>query len=84
MIEPRYRQRTLYEQAVETFMPDQKKLLWERWMLKVDELLEEDELVEKAAELLANGHLTAALASWPGGRFGRSSRPLSWVTVDGS
>ena len=46
MIEPRYRQQTLYEQAVESFMPDQKKLLWEGWMLKVDELLEKDELVE--------------------------------------
>jgi IS5 family transposase len=46
MIEPYYRQRTLYEQAVESFLPDQKKLWWEGWMLKVDTLLEEDELVE--------------------------------------
>jgi IS5 family transposase len=45
MIEPRYRQHTLYEQAVESFLPDQKKLLWEGWMVKVDELLEKDELV---------------------------------------
>src|SRR4030095_12089189 len=37
MIEPRYRQQTLYEQAVETFMADHKKLLWEDWMRKVDE-----------------------------------------------
>jgi len=56
MIEPRYRQRTLYEQAVETFMPDQKKLLWERWMLKVDELLEEDELVEIVHKALQQRH----------------------------
>jgi transposase, IS5 family len=46
MIEPCYQQRTLYEQTVESFLPDQKKLLWEDWMLKVDGLLEEDELVE--------------------------------------
>ena len=40
MIEPRYRQQTLYEQALVSFMPDYKKVLWERWMLKVDEVLE--------------------------------------------
>ncbi len=46
MIEPYYRQRTLYEQAVESFLPDQKKLWWEGWMLQVDALLDQDELVE--------------------------------------
>jgi IS5 family transposase len=46
MIEPRYRQQTLYEQAVESFMPDHKKLLWDGWMLQVDQLLEQDEWVE--------------------------------------
>jgi transposase, IS5 family len=56
MIEPRYRQQTLYEQAVENFMPDPKKLLWEGWMLKVDELLEEDELVEMVHQALQQRH----------------------------
>jgi transposase, IS5 family len=56
MIEPRYRQQTLYEQAVESFMPDHKKLLWEGWMLKVDELLEQDQLVEIVHQALQRRH----------------------------
>jgi transposase, IS5 family len=56
MIEPRYRQHTLYEQAVESFLPDQKKLLWEGWMRKVDELLEKDELVEIVYAALQRRH----------------------------
>jgi IS5 family transposase len=56
MIEPRYRQQTLYEQAVEKFMPDHKKLLWEGWMLKVDELLEQDALVEIVHKALQQRH----------------------------
>jgi IS5 family transposase len=56
MIEPRYRQQTLYEQAVVGFMPDSKKLLWEGWMLKVDEVLEDDELVEIVYKALQRRH----------------------------
>jgi len=56
MKEPRYRQQTLYEQAVETFKPDHKKLPWEGWMLKVDELLEEDDLVEIVHKALQQRH----------------------------
>lgn len=56
MIEPRYQQQTLYEQAVESFMPDHKKLLWEGWMVKVDELLEKDELVEIVHKALQQRH----------------------------
>jgi Transposase domain (DUF772) len=56
MIEPRYRQQTLYEQAVETFMADHKKLLWEDWMRKVDELLERDGLVEIVHQALQQRH----------------------------
>jgi IS5 family transposase len=56
MIEPRYRQQTLYEQAVESFMPDHKKLLWEGWMLKVDELLEKEELVGIVHQALQQRH----------------------------
>ena len=56
MIEPRYRQQTLYEQAVENFMPDHRKLLWEGWMLKVDELLEKNELVEIVHQALQQRH----------------------------
>ena len=56
MIELRYRQQTLYEQAVESFMPDHKKLLWEGWMVRVDELLEKDEWVEIVHKALQQRH----------------------------
>jgi hypothetical protein len=55
MIEPRYRQQTLYEQAVETFMAHHKKLLWEDWMRKVDELLERDGRVEMSLRPYSSG-----------------------------
>jgi hypothetical protein len=56
MIEPRYRQQTLYEQALVGFMPDYKKVLWEPWMLKVDEVLEADTLVEIVHKALQQRH----------------------------
>ncbi|MGH7221032.1 MAG: transposase, partial [Nitrospiraceae bacterium] len=37
-------------------MPDYKKLLWEGWMLKVDEVLEDDELVEIVHRALQQRH----------------------------
>src|SRR3990172_12708092 len=72
MIEPRYRQQTLYEQAVVSFMPDSKKLLWEGWMLKVDEVLEEDELVEIVHKALQQRHPQS-------GTRGRKATPAEGV-----
>ena len=46
MIVPRYQQRTIYEGIYRSLIPDQKQLLWEKWMLKVDALLDDDELIE--------------------------------------
>jgi IS5 family transposase len=37
-------------------MPDPKKLLWEGWMLKVDELLEEEQLVGIVHKALQQRH----------------------------
>ena len=72
MIEPRYRQQTLYEQALVSFMPDRKKLLWEGWMLKVDELLEKDELVEIVYKALQQRHPKS-------GTLGRKGTPAEVV-----
>jgi len=72
MIEPRYRQQTLYEQALESFMPDHKKLLWEGWMLKVDELLEQDGLVEILHQALQQRHPNS-------GTRGRKATPAEVV-----
>ena len=46
MIVPRYQQRTIYEGIYRSLIPDHKQLLWEKWMLKVDALLDDDELIE--------------------------------------
>jgi IS5 family transposase len=52
MIVPRYRQRTIYEGIYRSLIPDQKLLLWEKWMLRMDSLLEDDELIEMVDEAL--------------------------------
>ncbi|MEW5980241.1 MAG: ISNCY family transposase [Acidobacteriota bacterium] len=72
MIEPRYRQQTLYEQALVGFMPDYKKVLWEPWMLKVDEVLENDKLVEIVHKALQQRHPQS-------GTRGRKATPAETV-----
>jgi len=52
MIVPRYRQRTIYEGICRSLIPDQKLLLWEEWMLKIDLILEDDQLVELVHDAL--------------------------------
>jgi len=49
---PRYYQRTIYEGIYRSLIPDQKLLLWEKWMLKIDSVLEDDELTELVHEAL--------------------------------
>ena len=72
MIEPRYRQQTLYEQALVSFMPDYKKVLWEPWMLKVDEVLEADALVEIVHKAMQQRHRQS-------GTRGRKGHPAEVV-----
>ncbi len=72
MIEPRYRQQTLYEQTVESFMPDHKKLFWKGWMLTADELLERNELVEIVHQALQQRHPNS-------GTRGRQATPAEVV-----
>ncbi len=43
---PRYYQRTIYEGAYRSLIPDQKQLLWEKWMAQIDAVLDDDELIE--------------------------------------
>jgi IS5 family transposase len=56
MITIRYRQRSIYEPLAVNLMPDYKELLWEGWLLKVDELLEDEDLVNLVGEALAKRH----------------------------
>ncbi len=53
---PRYHQRTIYEGIYRSLIPDQKQLLWEKWMLKIDTLLDDDRLVEMVHEALGRRH----------------------------
>lgn len=46
MIFPCYQQRTFYEPLARSVMPDYKDLVWEDWMVEVDRLLEDEDLVE--------------------------------------
>ena len=52
MIVPRYQQRTIYEGMYRSLIPDDKQLLWEKWMMKIDSLLDDDELIETVQEAL--------------------------------
>src|SRR5215467_7391297 len=45
MITVRYQQRTIYEPLALNVMADYKELCWERWLLEVDGLLEDEQLV---------------------------------------
>lgn len=56
MITVRYRQRTIYEPLAVNCMPDYKELLWEGWLLAVDQLLEDEELVRIVREALERRH----------------------------
>ena len=56
MIVPCYQQRTIYKGIYRSLIPDQKLLLWEKWMLKMDTLLEDDELIEMVHEALGRRH----------------------------
>jgi Transposase domain (DUF772) len=56
MITVRYQQRSIYEPLVVNCMADYKELLWEGWLLKVDQLLEDENLVKVVREALEKRH----------------------------
>lgn len=56
MITVRYQQRTIYEPLALNVMSDYKELCWERWLLAVDELLEDENLVKLVKEALDKRH----------------------------
>jgi len=56
MITPRYQQRTIYEGIYRTLIPDQKALLWEEWLLRIDGLLEDEALVALVQTALEQRH----------------------------
>jgi hypothetical protein len=56
MITVRYQQRTIYEPLALNVMADYKELCWERWLLEVDGLLEDEELVKIVKRALEKRH----------------------------
>jgi len=56
MITVGYRQRTIYERLAVNLMPDYKELFWERWLIAVDKLLEDEDLVKLVKEALEKRH----------------------------
>jgi IS5 family transposase len=56
MIVLRYQQRTIYEGIYRTLIPDQRQLLWERWLLRIDALLDDEGLVDLVQAALARRH----------------------------
>ena len=71
MITVCYRQRTLYEPLAVNLMADYKELLWEGWLLKVDKLLEDEDLVNlvrglwrSAIDTVARGGGWARRSKW--------------------
>lgn len=56
MITARYQQRTIYEPLAISLMPDYKELLWEGWLLEVDQLLEDESLLAIVEGALQRRH----------------------------
>jgi IS5 family transposase len=56
MITVRYQQRTIYEPLAVNLMADYQELLWERWLLKVDRFLADEDLVKIVREALERRH----------------------------
>lgn len=53
MVIRRYQQRSLYEELVKNILPDHEALQWEEWLVKVDQVLEDRELLDLVQETLS-------------------------------
>ena len=72
MIVFRYQQRTVYEAISRGVIPDARDLLWEQWMLQVDKILEDEDLIEVVHQALGG--------RWKGSRTqGRKGTPSEVV-----
>lgn len=56
MITVRYQQGSIYEPLAVNLMSDYQELLWEGWLLAVDKLLEDEDLVKIVREALEKRH----------------------------
>lgn len=53
MVIRRYQQRIIYEELVKNMLPDHEAIQWEEWLVKVDQALEDSELLDLVQEALA-------------------------------
>src|SRR6266545_2399024 len=65
MVIRRYQQRSIYEELTRQLLPDHEALQWEQWLLKVDQVLEDCELLDLVQEALAQ--------RWPGQQESRAA-----------
>ena len=53
MVIRRYQQRSIYEELARQLLPDHEALQWEQWLIKVDQVLEDGELLDLVQAALA-------------------------------
>src|SRR5712691_3189714 len=66
MVIRRYQQRSIYEELVKNMLPDHEALQWEEWLVKVDQALEDRELLDLVQEALAQRYPRSKNRGRPG------------------
>ena len=72
MVVRRNQQRNIYEEIGRNLLPDYKDMMWEKWMVEADRLLEDEDLVDIVEGALKKRHPES-------GRRGRPSTPAEVV-----
>lgn len=72
MVVRRNQQRSIYEEIGRNLLPDYKDMMWEKWMVEADRLLEDEGLVDIVEGALKKRHPQS-------GRRGRPSTPAEVV-----
>src|SRR5450432_538657 len=66
MVIRRYQQRSIYEELVKNMLPDHEAIQWEEWLVKVDQALEDSELLDLVQEALAQRYPRSKNRGRPG------------------
>lgn len=66
MVIRRYQQRSIYEELVKNMLPDHEAIQWEEWLVKVDQALEDRELLDLVQEALAQRYPRSKNRGRPG------------------
>lgn len=66
MVIRRYQQRSIYEELVKNMLPDHEAIQWEEWLVKVDQALEDRELLDLVQEAMAQRYPRSKNRGRPG------------------